>query len=243
MIQKPGRLIMRNTACKLILVLILVGCKHPSEQAYRDKVLNNYFSITDSSAKFDTSDINFRILKAYHQNDTTALKELDNYIHQQKNARPNWDLWNSDIPLSPLKKLNADVAFRFIFSVADAPAYEVITLTMKDTAYKLHYLYYFHDRQAASFEKRKEFDKKINEKDWQEIAGKLLEADFWGLKSEGNGRGFDGNDLTVIGYQKWDNMERHHFVHRWMRTGLNDAFYYIYYKLLDKNERVFATEQ
>jgi hypothetical protein len=198
--------------------------------------------MVDSSGKVDTSDINFKALRAYYYSDTSYLKELDYYVKQQNTDRRNWDLWQSDIPLPRLNQLNADVAFRFVFSVYGAPTYEAITITQTDTIHKLHYLCYYHDKDSSRFDKRNEFEKSINEKDWQEVASKLLYADFWGLKGEKDYRGADGNDLTVIGYQKFDNTERSHYVHRWTNTTLNDAFYFIYYKLLNKNERLFATE-
>jgi len=227
-----------------LLTAVLLGCNHgdKTQKGFRDTVLANYFALVDSSGKFDTSDMNFKTLKAFYNNDTTYLKQLDTYIQQQKTERRNWDLWQSDIPLPKLNKLNVETAFRFVFSLYGAPAYEVLTITQKDTTRKLHYLYYYHDKDSSKFDKRREFEKRVSEKDWQEVASKLLYADFWGLKSEKDYRGADGNDLTVIGYQKFDNIERSHYVHRWTNTTLNDAFYYIYYRLLNKNERLFGTE-
>jgi len=144
--------------------------------------------------------------------------------------------------LPKLNQLNVEVAFRFVFSIYGSPAYEAITITQNDIIHKLHYLYYYHDKDSSKFDIRKEFQKRISEKEWQEVASKLLYADFWGLKSEKDYRGADGNDLTVMGYQKLDNMERNHYVHRWTNTTLNDAFYYVYYLLLNNNERIFATK-
>lgn len=227
-----------------IAILTFLSCNqtHKTKNVFGDTVIKKYFALVDTSGKFDTTDINFKALRAYYFNDTTYLKELDSYIKEQYTERRNWDVWQSDIPLPALNKLNIEVAFRFIFSVYGSPTYEAITITQTDTIRKLNYLCYYHDKDSSTFHKRKEFEKTINEKDWQEIASKLLYADFWGLKSEKDYRGADGNDLTVIGYQKFDDNERYHFVHRWTNTTLNDAFYYIYYKLLNKDERLFATE-
>ena len=228
----------------LILTFTILSCKQSDtpKTTYRDTVLLNYFAMVDSSGKFDTSDINFKALRAYYHSDTSYLIELDNYVKQQNTERRSWDLWQSDIPLPRLNQLNVDAAFRFVFSVYGAPTYEAITITQTDTIHKLHYLCYYHDKDSSRFDKRKEFEKSINEKDWQEVASKLLYADFWGLKGQKDYRGADGNDLTIIGYQKFDNTERSHYVHRWTNTTLNDAFYFVYYKLLNKNERLFATE-
>lgn len=234
---------MRQTLYFFILLTSL-SCNSGDnpKSSYRDTVLSSYFNMVDSSGKFDTSDINFKALKAYYQNDTSYLKELDSYIKQQKTERNNWDLWQTDIPLPKLNQLNVDAAFRFVFSVYGAPTYEAITVTQKDTIYKLNYLCYYHDKDSSRFDKRKEFEKAISQKVWQEIVSKLLFADYWGLKNQKDNRGADGNDLTVIGYQKFDNTERSHYVHRWTNTTLNDAFYFVYYKLLNKNERLFATD-
>lgn len=228
----------------LILTVTFFGCNQgdTSKTKYRDTVLTNYFDLVDSSGKFDTTDMSFKALKAYYNNDTNYLKQLDTYIQQQKTERRNWDLWQTDIPLPRLNQLKVETAFRFVFSIYGAPAYEAITITQNDTTYKLHYLYYYHDRDSSKFDRQKEFEKSISEKDWQEVASKLLYADFWGLKSDKDYRGNDGNDLTVIGYQRFDNTERNHYVHRWTHTPLNDAFYYVYYNLLNKNERLFGAE-
>lgn len=238
-----AKIIMRQTIITIAFWTCL-SCNETNKtnHLYADTVIKKYFALIDTSGKFDTTDINFKALKAYYNNDTSYLKELNSYIKEQYEVRRNWDLWQSDIPLPPVNKLNVEVAFRFIFSIYSSPTYEAITITQSDTVRKLHYLCYYYNRDSAIFHKRKEFEKTIKEKDWQEIASKLLYADFWGMKSEKDYRGNDGNDLTVIGYQKFDNNERYHFVHRWTNTPLNDAFYYVYYNLLNKDERLFATE-
>lgn len=228
----------------LILTAAFISCRprDTTKKDYRDTVIENYFSIVDSSGKFDTTDMSFKALKAYYNSDTNYLKQLDAYIQQQKTQRKAWDSWQSDIPLPKLNQLNAQTAFRFVFSIYGAPTYEVITITQIDTAQKLHYLHYYHNRDSSKFDKQGEFEKSISENDWREVSNKLQFADFWRLKSEKDHRGLDGNDLTVIGYQKFDSTERNHYVHRWGNTTLNDAFYYVYYKLLNNEERLFGTK-
>ena len=232
---------------RLLIILLsatLFGCNlgDTAKKDYRDSVLTNYFSLVDTSGKFDTSDINYKTLKAYYSNDTIYLKELDRYIQKQKKDRENWDLWQSDIPLPKLNQLNVETAYRFVYSIYGSPEYEVITITQKDTTHNLHYLYFYHDKENSKTEKVREFTKRIYRTDWEEIERKMLYADYWGLKNEKNSRGFDGNDLTVIGYKKYEYAELNHYVHRWTRTTLNDPFYHIYYGLLNKNERLYGTK-
>jgi hypothetical protein len=77
---------------------------------------------------------------------------------------------------------------------------------------------------------------------WNDLTFKIRQADFWGLKNDNEYRGDDGNDLTVLGYSKSGKYESSHYVHRWTNTTLNNAFYFIYYNLLDKKERRFANK-
>jgi hypothetical protein len=186
---------------------------------------------------YDTADMNYKALRAFVQNDTASLKKLDSFIKEKKYNRANWELWTSDIPLPQLKHLNVEEAYRFIFSVYDAPYYEAITISKKDTAFKLQYLFYQHDKDSAKFDKFKEFEKNLSKEDWNILTDKINNADFWRLGNHNDYRGKDGDDLTVIGYYKNDYLERNHYVHRWTNTTLNDAFYFVYYKLLNKNER------
>jgi len=223
----------------LILVVMLFGCNQTShpKPGYRDSVINNYFAMIDSSGKYDTADLPYKALKAYYYNDTTQLRGLDSSITAQRTKRENWDLWQPDIPLPTLEQLNFDEAYRVVFSIYGTPAYEVITIMKKDTSCKLHYLQY-----SRGKDKGKEFEKNISISAWDDVAAKLREADFWFLKSERAYRGNDGFDLTIIGYQKWDKTARSHWVHRWGLSSLNNTFYYIYYQLLNKNERLFNPE-
>jgi len=227
-----------------IIILAFLSCHlaNHNSTSLRDSVIQKYFLMVDSSGRFDTSDIDYKALRAYVYNDTTALKNLGSIINQHLHNRPNWELWKTDIPLPELSRLGADEAYRFIFSVYDAPAYEAITISKKDTSVKLNYLFYKHDRDNNRFEKLGEFEKNLTTKQWNEMKDKIENADFWYLENEREGRGRDGNDLTVIGYWKTDYYERTHYVHRFVGSPLDNLFYYVYYYLLNKNERQFGNE-
>ncbi|HVX27335.1 MAG TPA: hypothetical protein VHB70_13385 [Parafilimonas sp.] len=221
-----------------LLSILVVSCKtETKKENVRDTVIRNYFRMIDSSGMYDTADINYKALKAYVRNDTTSLKRLDNFIEEKKNNRPNWELWKSDIPLPQLNQLNVEEAYRFIFSIYGAPYYEAITISKKDTAFKLNYLFYEHKRDSSKFDKFKEFEKNITEENWNILTDKINNADFWNLEDDYDYRGKDGSDLTVIGYYKNEYIEKSHYVHRWNISTLSDASYFVYYKLLNKNER------
>jgi hypothetical protein len=226
----------------LILIgysLIGIGCNSVPKQDLRDAVIRNYFTMIDSSGIYDTTDIHFKTLKAYVQNDTTTLKKLDSFIYKKENDRNNWELWTKDIPLPELKKLQATQAYRFIFSINGSSGFEAITVSERDTVYKLDYLFYTHDMRGSKINQARSFGKQISKTQWGTILDKISDADFWELNNISDQRGFDGNDLTVFGYVRSGDSEKSKYVHRWTRTTLNDAFYFIYYKMLDKKERMF----
>lgn len=236
--------IQSNPSIALFSFILLLGCNYSNkkEKSYRDTVIEKYFSMVDSSGRYDTTDSHFKALKAYYYNDTTLLKKLDSTITDKKHNRPNWELWVSDIPLPPLKQLQANAAYRFIFSIYDGPTFEAITIRNMDTAIMLHYLFYKNYRDNATIKKFKEFERPIPKEQWDTMEEKLRDADFWGLKNGLEYRGNDGNDITVIGYYRSEDFEKSNYVHRWRHTELTNAFYYVYWSVLQKNERQFKSE-
>ena len=225
----------------ILISLFFLSCNQvdKTHKSYRDSVIDRYFAMVDSSGQYDTADSQYKTLKAYAYNDTTSLKKIDSLTVIHSTNRQNWDLWTSDIPLPELKQLNADEAYRFILSHLGSPAYETVTIYKNDTSIKLHYLFYFHDKENSKFKKGKDFEKQISKDQWDNMTSKLRYSDYWGLKTENGIRGDDGGDLTLIAYKRSGDNERNHYVHRWLLTTLNDTFYYVYNNLLDKKERQF----
>ncbi len=226
----------------IILASIFVfSCKQTNTYSknLRDTIIERYLAMIATSGKYDTTDLNYKVLKAYVQNDLTSLKHIDSLIVDQTKNRMNWDLWTNDIPLPTLNQLDKDEAYRFIFSI-NGSSYEAITVSKKAGIFKLHYLFYGRNRETSKFNKIKEYEKDISESQWNKLTNKIQNADFWGLKNENGYRGDDGNDITVIGFKKSENFFHDNYVHRWSNTTLNDAFYFIYYTLLDKKERRYG---
>ena len=227
----------------MTLLIPIVGCNHTTKSTvtFRDSIIQNYFSMVDSSGRYDTTDSHFKALKAYVQNDTAALKEIGSLISEKRILnRPNWELWNSDIPLPDLAELDSDEAYRFIHSISGSTAYEAITIFKRDSAIHLQYLFYQLHRETSTYDPIREFEKSVNWEQWKRLEEKIQDADFWGLKSEVNDRGTDGTDLTVIGLSKSAEGIQRNYVHRWTRGPVYDPFYFVYYQLLDKTEREYG---
>ncbi|QEC65831.1 hypothetical protein FRZ67_00380 [Panacibacter ginsenosidivorans] len=223
----------------LILLTQFYACNSGSETyLLRDSVTHKYLSIIDTSGQYDTSEINYKILRAYISNDTTFFHQLQQDIDKNSSReRANWDLWDSDIPLPKLQNLNVDEAYRFIFSIVASPSYDVVTITKQQDMIMLYYTHFNRDDINYTPPKVAKSDSTILQiNQWDELTSKLYNADFWGLKKENNRRGTDGSDLTVIGYRKGINglPEKYNYVHRFWSSTLDNAFFYVYFKLLDK---------
>jgi len=215
-----------------------------SKTALRDSVTRNYLMANDSTGQTDTSNIDYKILKAYTKNDTAFFHQLQNDLDKKVKERPNWDLWNSDIPLTKLQNLNADEAYRFIFSVVSSPYYDVVTITKRQDSIKLYYVHFNRDDINYTPPQITVSDStKLSLEQWDEFTNKLSYADFWGLKKENGWRATDGSDLSVIGYRKGNLSigikEKYTYVHRFAISTLNDAFFYVYFTLLDKKYKPY----
>ena len=79
----------------LTVFIFSCGQNNSTKQNFRDTVIDNYFAMLDSSGMYDTTEINYKTLKAYVQNDTTSLKKIDSFITDKKNNRENWELWTT----------------------------------------------------------------------------------------------------------------------------------------------------
>jgi len=164
----------------ILISLFFLSCNQvdKTHKSYRDSVIERYFAMVDSSGQYDTTDSQYKILKAYAYNDTTSLKKIDSITVIRNTNRQNWDLWTSDIPLPELKQLDADEAYRFILSRLGSPAYETVTITKKDTSIKLHYLFYISDKKNLKFKKGNDFEKNISKAQWDIMATKLYYSDY-----------------------------------------------------------------
>lgn len=227
-----------------VLLIQLYACGNNSNTyLLRDSVTRKYLSVIDTSGQYDTSETNYKVLKAYISNDTLFFQQFQHNVDKNNiRVRDNWDLWDSDIPLIKLQNLNVDEAYRFIFSVVTSPSYYVVTITKHQDYIKLHYTHFIRDDINYTPPKIISSDSAVLQANqWDELIYKLQTADFWGLKKENNRRGHDGSDLTVIGYRKQTHgsIKPYNFVHRFYNSTLDQAFFYVYFNLLDKKYRPY----
>jgi hypothetical protein len=197
----------------------------------------------DTSGQYDTSELNHKILKAYIANDTAFFKQLRANIKKQTTNRANSDLWNADIPLPNIKNIDADEVYRFIYSLQGGPAYEVITISKKADSCKLHYFSFYGGGDTHVYQMKDQYTESLTIAVWNGLTDKLKQGDFWQLKKGDGVRGLDARDLTVIGYIKPNPARgtggQYNFVHRFMSSTLDDAFFMVHFRLIDQKRKWF----
>lgn len=219
----------------LFFLIAFNGCKeryyNNSNPYLRDSLLKEYFSEIDSLPYYDTTDINYRVLRAYQNSDTALLKSLNSQIKKQNEFIRYRSLRDSCIHQKPLQQLDADEAYRFILLPAFCSTPINVTITKKGDSINLHFLLYQIKFDTASCRIISEYEKKLTSEQWQEFSNKLLLADIWGLKPENGIHGFDGSTITFAAYQKgnpsFNRIDKISFGTRWEFSTLYDPLQFI----------------
>lgn len=211
---------------------LFASCRNTAKSnvpySLKDTVLKEYIQTLDSLNHYDNTDINYKILKAYKDNDTSVFKYLQNYIDGERGSNHYWGFIDSCLHLSRLQDLNADEAYRFIYTVAFCPYEHNITISKKGDSANIHFITYQYGWDTHTFKVIDEFDKKITTKEWDDFSQAMADADFWGLKSDNGVDGVDGTTLTVTGFIKanprFNSPSKFSYVDRWCNTTLLDPF-------------------
>jgi hypothetical protein len=196
----------------------------------KDSVLAKHFESIETSDDFDSTDLNYKMLRAYANNDTSFFRKRESDIADDERYNKQWQFMDSCIHEPKLHSLPVDEAYRFIYSAAFCPYKMHITVSRKADSSNLHFILYQTAWDTVECKIINEYDKKITSKNWQDFMQSLSFADFWGLKKDNGVHGLDGTSLTVTGYKKGDSMynvpAQFTYVYRWGHewTSLNDPF-------------------
>jgi hypothetical protein len=226
-----------------IYSFFLFSCKQKiiqNEVSLRDTALRTYFKAIDSSPAYDTTNTDFRMLRAYYRNDTNYLKAyLENrkqYLAYLKNGDYKLDQVYPDscIHQERLDRTDYEEAYRFKYFQSFCPYKINVTISRKVDSTVLSFLLYkpAEDPQfnTAGCKIIEQYSKTLSSKDWTEIHDAMTHADFWALSRINNVGGFDGSTLEVEGFLnehlKTPHPPKYHRVRRWMgpSSALLDAF-------------------
>jgi hypothetical protein len=164
----------------------------------------------DTLPYYDTNNVDYQLLKAYNQNDTTGLMSITNHI-QHTNVKP----WMNSY-LKPCAKssefdtLKADEAYKFVYESAFCDYFTTATIikrankiTAISVVYKNASLM---DSIPCTIAQQNEVS--IDSVSWEKLKDAIIVSDFWGLKEDNGYHSVDGHSLDVLGYQKIQNNNR-----------------------------------
>lgn len=203
------------------LLTLLFACndktiKH-SAMLDRDSIMTKYFQVIDSLPYFDTLDLKFKLLKAYHKNDTTYLRksydEIANLLKYRK------DIIESHFCEEPalLNALNYEESYRFSYGASFCDKAVNITIGKSGDSIMLDlYLIEYSDKQTKC-KTIKHTTQLANKQIWDTLVKGIEQADFWGLKEDNGRHGMDGSGLRVTGYERPINAfeGRYKTIYRW----------------------------
>jgi hypothetical protein len=226
---------MTNKLISAILLIILsFSCNTKSNRtdnySLKDTILVKHFEAIESSDDFDSTDLNYKVLKAYVNNDTAFFEKIESGLVEKERYNKQWQYMDSCIHQPKLQSLPVDEAYRFIYSAAFCPYKLQVTVSRKADRSNLHFILYQNQYDTVECKIVTEYDKTLSSKNWEALMNSLSIADFWGLKKDNGVRGLDGNSLTVTGYLKGDSTNNRpaqfNYVYRWVyeRTSLKEPF-------------------
>lgn len=201
----------------------------------RDYIMRKYFETVDSLPYSDTLDMKFKLLKAYHANDTGYLnasyKEVADLLKYRK------EMLESHIceQLPPISTLNFEEVYRFSYEAAFCNKSVTLTIGKKsDIIIMETYLYEFNDKQTEC-KTISHTTKKLSVGDWNNLIDNIDYTDFWGLKEDNGRHGMDGSSLRITGYERPVNAfeGRYKTIYRW--AGEQTAIGELFKKLLDNS--------
>jgi len=216
-----------------ILLILISACQEQNSQkskpSLKDSVLNEYLQDKASLPYFDTSESNFRIMKAYNKNDTAFLSKVRDKLEEEKKYRPSLDSMESCLQQPKLQDLKVEEAYRFLYRSTGSSTNFHITISKFGEELKLRFITYkFQGYDTLGCRILEEYDKPISATMWTSVVNALDTADFWGLKENNGIEGYDGDNIKIIGYINKTQFfpGRHHLVYRWAvsRTTLSKAF-------------------
>lgn len=179
----------------------------------RDSFASDYFKRTDSLPYNDTSNISYKLFKAYYLNDTVFLKAYQKEIVDNKKWDSSWSLKDSCIHQPPLIALNVNETYRFIYSCAFCDQKLILTVADNGNSVILNSLLYVTgEEQGCHIVSEQNI--KLDSLQWATFLADIDYSDFWGLLPDNGFSENDGDKLDVLAYKKNSIEIKTHKIHR-----------------------------
>lgn len=175
--------------------------------------------MVDTLPYYDTSTIEFKLLKAYSLNDTNTLKNLIEHL-ENINTKLGYQInLDSCVKQQEFKNIHAEEKYRFNYSSAFCPYTTSTTIIKYKDSTVLNTIVYQYARDTLPFKIIDQSAISIDSLSWDKFQESLEVADFWGLKPDNGKHSVDGSTLEVYGFKKGTNAEwnpdKSKFIERW----------------------------
>lgn len=214
-------------------VLILISsCKRSDKPVItfnRDSALKSYLQFIDTLPYYDTTDLNYKVLQAYQNNDSSFFIKFFKEQKRKEEFLKQWANNDTCVKLKSLEDLGVDQAYRFKYTSAFCSMPIVATVTKKGDIINLHFIVYQTQYDTVHCKIINEINKKMTLHNWEDFYRMLMQADIWGLKRENGISGVDGSTITFTAFENIPNTSRparQCYVERWVYSTLSDAFDY-----------------
>ncbi|OQP59424.1 hypothetical protein A3860_37850 [Niastella vici] len=222
------------TTVAIFSITLFASCNNGADKSLnyslRDSITKKHLESFGSSIYSDTSDINYKVLKAYVVNDTSFFKKLNAEMEKGQKVKQQLENNDSCIHQLSLQNLGADEAYRFVFSEAFCQYKLNVTISRTADNSNIHFIIlqdvWLHDTCKVI----NEYNRKITAQDWDNFSRLMDEADFWGLKSNNGVMGLDGSDLVTTGFKRhrtYDRKPKFNCVYRWGPSTLSIPFHFV----------------
>jgi len=175
--------------------------------------------MVDTQPYYDTSTMEFRLIKAFSSNDTNTLKQLVGLIdkmHTELDWQNNLD---SCLKQQSFKDINTEEEYRFIYTAAFCPYKTSTTIIKYKDSTVLNTIVYQYASDTLPCKIIDQSTITIDSISWDKFQESLEIADFWGLKPDNGRHGFDGSTLAVYGFKRAISSEwspdKFNFIERW----------------------------
>lgn len=210
-----------------VAVLLLDSCKekskHVSAISLKDSALKGYLTYSSSLLFHDTTNYDYKFLKAYYLNDKSFFNESEKMI---KSSKLNYQKKLSDTTTHhpQIDTMKVDEAYQYYYSAPFCPFGINITISKLGEKINLLTVIYKVKRNSEVKTVDKMYNKKLSSANWYNFEKSIEFADFWGLEKNEIKIGFDADGLTVKGIVRFSQqISKLHFVNR--SFVLNTAFY------------------
>jgi hypothetical protein len=167
----------------------------------RDKLLDDYFVLLDSTRFLDTLSEEYRMFVAYTKNDTNYMKYIVGVLQSIYNENSVHYGPESCFQPPEISSYRVEEVYRFEYSAAFCNQSVDITLGIRSDSIFLYGVRYTFDHMSDSCLSVDSVKSHITREEWNEVKLRMHRADLWGLKEHDYATSTDGSSLRVSSFR------------------------------------------